>query len=291
MKRPSPAILGSIALHAGVVAVALVSWPRTEPEIKPTISSVPVSIVSSVEVAAAPADNPAEEVVEDDAETAPVSAPEAPPEPTPAPPEPTPPPPTPRPLTKAPAPRPTPTPAPAPKKATPTPPRPTPTPPRATPTPPRATPPRTTPAPTRPAPKSDAPPLDLDALAGPSRPATNRGTRPATGQQGAGRAPQATGAQITAIFNQVYPNWNISVACAMDGGNQLRIQMELTLSPEGRITAGPSLISPRSDAVYRAAADGAVRALRQTAPFDVPADFPGGVYRPTFNTERACANR
>ena len=37
--------------------------------------------------------------------------------------------------------------------------------------------------------------------------------------------------------------------------------------------------------------DGALRALRQTAPFDVPQGFPGGVYRPTFNTERACRNR
>ena len=266
MRRLSPAILGSIALHAGVAGLALVSWPRTEMVLPPTIASVPVTIVSSVEIAAAPADNPSEEVVEDDAATAPVSAPEPPPEPTPAPPEPTP----------------------APKKATPAP-----TPPRAapTPTPPRATPPRTAPAPARPAPKSDAPALDLDALAGPSRPSTNRGTRPATGQQGAGRAPQATGAQITAIFNQVYPNWNISVACAMAGGDQLRIQVELTLATDGRITAGPTLISPRSDAVYRAAAEGAVRALRQSAPFDVPADFPGGVYRPTFNTERACANR
>jgi len=77
----------------------------------------------------------------------------------------------------------------------------------------------------------------------------------------------------------------------MAGGDQLRIQVELTLATDGRITAGPTLISPRSDAVYRAAAEGAVRALRQSAPFDVPADFPGGVYRPTFNTERACANR
>ena len=34
-----------------------------------------------------------------------------------------------------------------------------------------------------------------------------------------------------------------------------------------------------------------LRALRQTAPFDVPQGFPGGVYRPTFNTERACRNR
>ena len=67
--------------------------------------------------------------------------------------------------------------------------------------------------------------------------------------------------------------------------------MDLTLSPDGRITAGPTLRNARSDTVYRAAADGALRAIRQTAPFDVPAGFPGGAYRPVFVTERACRNR
>jgi hypothetical protein len=67
--------------------------------------------------------------------------------------------------------------------------------------------------------------------------------------------------------------------------------MDLTLSADGRITAGPTLRNPRSDTVYRAAADGALRAIRQTAPFDVPAGFPGGAYRPVFVTERACRNR
>ncbi|WP_174087058.1 cell envelope integrity protein TolA, partial [Brevundimonas vesicularis] len=111
----------------------------------------------------------------------------------------------------------------------------------------------------------------------------------ATGQQGAGAASQATGPQITAIFNQVYPNWILP--CDIPGADQLRIQVELTLSADGRITRGPSLINAQSSNVYRAAADGALRALRQTAPFDVPQGFPGGVYRPTFNTERACRNR
>src|SRR5690606_24271750 len=178
-----------------------------------------------------------------------------PPRPTPAPPE-----------RKAPTPRPTPAP---PEKKAPAP-RPTPTPPE------------------KKAPARPAPGLDLDALAGPPRPTQNRG-RPATGQQGTGQASQATGPQITAIFNQVYPNWILP--CDIPGANELRIQVDLTLSADGRITRGPTLVNPQSSAVYRAAADGALRALRQTAPFDVPAGFPGGAYRPTFNTERACANR
>ncbi|MEN5113143.1 hypothetical protein ACWGLL_14940 [Brevundimonas sp. NPDC055814] len=273
MRRPSPAILGSIALHAGVVALAFVSWSSKD-EMKPLVNSVPVSIVSDVEIAAAPADNPQEEPSLEDGETAPV---ETPPEPTPPEPEPTPP-------TPQPQPRPTPRPTPAPpEKKAPTP-RPTPAPPEK-----KAPAPRPTPTPPeKKAPARPAPGLDLDALAGPPRPTQNRG-RPATGQQGTGQASQATGPQITAIFNQVYPNWILP--CDIPGANELRIQVDLTLSADGRITRGPTLVNPQSSAVYRAAADGALRALRQTAPFDVPAGFPGGAYRPTFNTERACANR
>ncbi|OYX59129.1 MAG: hypothetical protein B7Y86_01530 [Brevundimonas subvibrioides] len=272
--RPSPAILGALLLHAGVAAMFLIRWPESEAEILPTVSSVPVSIVSSEVVEAAAPDNPSEELVTDEAATAPVEAPPEPTPPAPAPPAPSPP-----------APRPTPAPTPRP-----TPPRPTPTatPPR--PAPPRPTPPRTAPTPPRPAPPSRTEPsLDLDSLAGPRRPAPTPGPRAPTGQQGAGRAPQATGPQLTAIFNQVYPNWTLP--CDIPGANQLRIEMDVTLSADGRITAGPTLRNPRSDSVYRAAADQALRAIRQTAPFDVPAGFPGGAFRPTFNAERACRNR
>lgn len=257
--RFSPAILGAILLHVGVAAMFLIRWPESEAEIMPTVSSVPVSIISDAVVEAAAPDNPSEELVTEEAATAPV---ETPPEPTP--PTPTPP---------APTPRPTPTPTPRPVPPRPTPPRPT---------PPRPTPPR-------PAPAQPQPSLDLDALAGPRRPAPTPGPRAPTGQQGRGQQAQATGPQLTAIFNQVYPNWTLP--CDIPGANQLRIEMDLTLSADGRITAGPTLRNPRSDAVYRAAADGALRAIRQTAPFDVPEGFPGGAYRPTFNTERACRNR
>ena len=254
-RAPSPAILGAILLHAGVAALFLI--PRAEREdITPIITSVPVSIVSSEVVEAAPADNPADELITEDAATAPPETTE----PEPAPPEPTPPAPA------TPAPRPAPTPSP---------------------TPPRPTLPR--PTPPRPAPTQPTAPLDLEALAGPRRPAPTPGPRAPTGQQGQGRAPQATGPQITAIFNQVYPNWTLP--CDIPGADQLRIEMDVTLSSDGRISAGPTLRNARSDSVYRAAADGALRALRQTAPFDVPQGFPGGQFRPTFNTERACRNR
>lgn len=292
MRRPSPAILGSLALHAGVIALAFVTFShKMDEDETPLVASVPVTIVSEEVIQAAPADNPQPEPSPDDAATAPVHQPDPvppTPEPTPPQPQPRPTPTPPRPTPPRPAPTPTPTPKPTP---TPTPPRPTPRPQPPTPAPPtkaQPTPRPATPAPARPAPQRTEPSLDLDALAGPTRPTSNRG-RPATGQQGAGAASQATGPQITAIFNQVYPNWILP--CDIPGADQLRIQVELTLSADGRITRGPSLINAQSSNVYRAAADGALRALRQTAPFDVPQGFPGGVYRPTFNTERACRNR
>ena len=267
MRRPSPAILGSLALHAGVIALAFVTFShKVDEDETPLVASVPVTIVSEEVIQAAPADNPQPEPSPDDAATAPVQQPD-------------PVPPTPQPTPPQPAPRPTP-----PRPTPPRPQPPTPAPATKAPTNPRPA----TPAPARPAPQRPEPSLDLDALAGPTRPTNNRG-RPATGQQGAGTASQATGPQITAIFNQVYPNWILP--CDIPGADQLRIQVELTLSADGRITRGPSLINAQSSNVYRAAADGALRALRQTAPFDVPQGFPGGVYRPTFNTERACRNR
>jgi len=258
LERPGSSLAASIAVHAavilGVLGYGLLGYTRAPMNVE---TAVPVSIVSDTVIEAAAADNPDDELVTEDAATAPVA--ETPPEP--APPEPAPP-------------RPTPTPAPV-KKATP----PRPTPPR--PTPPRPQPPRPTPP--------REPTLDLDALAGPPRPGPRPGPRPPTGQSGVGAASQATGPQITAIFNQVYPNWILP--CDIPGANALRIQMDVTLDEQGRITAGPTLIGARSDPVYRAAADGAVRAIRQTAPFDVPTGFPGGRFRPTFITERACRGR
>ncbi|WEK58285.1 MAG: hypothetical protein P0Y52_01740 [Candidatus Brevundimonas phytovorans] len=289
MRRPSPAIVGSLALHAGVVALALVSWSSKD-EPKPLVNSVPVSIVSDIEIAAAPADNPQPEPSPEDGATAPV---ETPPEPVPPEPTPTPPPPAPRPTPvpprptppkptpPTPAPRPTPTPRPTPPRPAPTPPAP------ARPTPPAPARP-TPPAPARPAPAKPAPGLDLDALAGPPRVTPNRG-RPATGQQGSGQASQATGPQNTAFFNKIYDIWN--PLCDIPEARELRIQVDVTISDDGRIIRGPTLVNPQSSNVYLAASDGAMRALRQAAPFNVPAGFRGGQYRPTFNTERACANR
>ena len=73
MRRPSPAILGSLALHAGVVALAfLMVSHKTDEDETPLVASVPVTIVSEEVIQAAPADNPQPEPSPDDAATAPV---------------------------------------------------------------------------------------------------------------------------------------------------------------------------------------------------------------------------
>ncbi len=276
MRRPSPAILGSIALHAGVVALALVSFSHKADEPKPLVNSVPVTIVSETVIEAAAADNPQPEPSPDDAATAPVSAPETP---TPPVPQPTPPPPTPTPA----PPRPTPRPTPAPPR--PTPPRPSPpTPEKARPTPPRPTP----PTPARPAPKRDEPSLDLDALAGPTRPTNNRG-RPATGQQGVGTASRATGPQLAALAGQVNPHWNLN--CDLPGMDAMTIRVTVRLTSDGQIVGSPRLEQPRNDATWRAASDAMLRALRAAAPFNVPTGFQAQEVPFRFETARKCGNR
>lgn len=255
MDRPGPALLASITVHATVILAVLgygmLGFTRAPMRME---TAVPVSIISDTIIEAAAPDNPDDELVTADAATAPVAP--APPEPVP--PEPVPPPPTPV------------------KKATP----PRPTPPRPAP-PPRPQPPR--PAPAR------EPALDLDALAGPPRPGPRPGPRPPTGQTGTGAAPQATGpVQWQAIFNQVYRNW--SPPCDTPGVEAMRIQMDVTLTRDGRIARAPTLIGRRSDPVWVAVAAGAERALYQSAPFDVPKGFEGGTARTTFLTSRICGN-
>lgn len=275
--RPSPALLASVLLHAGAVGLFFVAWPKSK---LPTIpDSVPVSIISSEVIQAAAPDNPSEELVTEDGSTAPVETPPQPTPPDPVPPAPAPPPPT-------PAPRPAPTPQPRPpEKARPTPPeraRPTP------PTPPRPTPPR--PATPSPAPKRNQPSLDLDALAGPPRPRPNPG-RAATGQQGAGQAPQATGPQLQALGRQVTRNWNVRAVCDLPGGDDLTIRVRVRIGADGRIQGSPVVEGGGGGAAWRAGSDSIVQALRATSPFDLPDGFTAQEVPFRFQTETVCRGR
>ncbi|MDZ4112008.1 MAG: hypothetical protein U1E18_20755 [Brevundimonas sp.] len=259
MERPGPALIGSVVVHAAVIGAVLLAmmFGGQRPQ-RQIVQSIPVSIVSEQMVLAGPADAPSEEPAVDAEAAPPVEAVEPPP------PTPTPTPvPTPRPPEKAPTPRPTP--------------RPTPPPPPATPPPAKKT--------ETPRPREDT--LDLGKLAS-DRPnnSPRRDTRPPAGRQSSGTAGQTSGPVITAMFNQVYQNWN--PPCQTPGAEGLRIQMDVTLDARGRITDGPTLVGARNDPVWRAVAAGAMQALVRTAPFDVPSGFTGGEYRPSFNMERAC---
>ncbi|GAA0617722.1 hypothetical protein GCM10009422_11220 [Brevundimonas kwangchunensis] len=273
MERPGASLVGSILVHAGVAgaiaASVLLGWTRPP---TPVVNAVPVSIVSdTIVIEAAAPDNPSEELVTEDASTAPVAAP-----PKPAPPEPTPPPPTPRPQPRPEPtpPRPTPTPTPRP-----TPPRPAP-PEKARPNPPRPA----TPPPARPNPPREQG-LDLDSLAGPPRTATRPGTRPATGQQGRGSAPQAVGqGDLQALASQIYANW--ALPCDLPGGDDAVISTRVTLDERGRIV-GPI----RAQHANRAIADGVERAIRATAPFSMPDGYEQQELRFSFRTEPMCRNR
>lgn len=257
MERPGPALIGSILLHAVAVAAVLgaaLFAPHRAPQ--PVVNAVPVSIVSdTVVIEAAAADNPSEELVTEDAATAPVAPPPEPVPPEPVPPAPTP---TPTPPRKAPTPRPTPQPTPPPK-ARPTPPRPA---------APRPTPPR----------REEA--LDLDALAGPPRPATRPGTRPATGQQGRGAAPRAVGrGDLQALGAQVRPTLN----CDLPGSDSMLIRVVVRLSEQGRILGAPRLQGSRSPTAERV-----LQAIQAAQPFDMPSGYEEQDIPFVFNTATWC---
>ncbi len=90
-----------------------------------------------------------------------------------------------------------------------------------------------------------------------------------------------------AAFQQVYGAWALD--CDDPGFLGHRIQFDISLDAGGRIIDGPTLVRPRNDAGWRRAAESARRALLRSAPYQTPAGFTGGDYRPTFDTSRACA--
>ena len=95
-------------------------------------------------------------------------------------------------------------------------------------------------------------------------------------------APTAVG-----IFEQVYERWRIN--CDVPGIRDLRIAFDVTLDADGALVGQPRPVRPRNTPIYRAAADGARRALIDSSPFAVPDGYTGGEYRPVFNFARACA--
>ena len=260
MPRLTPAILVSLVLHAGLLALALIMLARREepPEIR--IGSVPVTIVSEIERQAAPTPTPAAEMVEevtpDAAESPEAEAPHPAPDPTPTPPRPQPQRPTP--------PRPTPNPSERPTRPQPRPERPTP-------------------------PRRETEALNLDDLTGGGQRQPTRPTRPGAPatESGAGDAPVATGQQVALFGRQVIPHWNLTF-CEMAGGDDLTVRMRLTIDARGRITEGPTLVSPQAGSVWRAASESALRAVRAAAPYEVPDGYQSSSVTFRFETADAC---
>lgn len=285
MRKPSPALVGSVALHVGVAALALLTLTGRKIEPVPMVNSVPVSIVSDMVIEAGPADNPQPEDSPEDGSSAPlISPPEPDPEPTPAPPTPTPPapkPPTPRSTpaprpTPAPTPTPRPTPAPTPpKKAEPTPPRTNPAPARPNPTPPRTNP---TPAtPSRQPPREEGVNL-ADLVNGPRRVTGNTG-RPAAGQQGRGTAPQAVGRPaLQALGAQVRPQLNCDL---VDAGEMVRVIVRL--DERGRLVRAPQVQGRGTPASARV-----VSAINAAVPFTMPSGYEEQDLPFAFNTADFC---
>jgi outer membrane biosynthesis protein TonB len=261
----SPALVGSVGLHALVVAAILIGpWKPSKPVI--IGESVPVTIVTEGPTNV----RPAIEAPEDQTAQTEDPTPEADPQPP------------------APVPAPTPTPAPAPPKTAPTP----------TPTPKPPTPQQPKPSKPEPdffaslektlakTPKATGKPA-ANAAKGPTRPETATQARP-----GAGAMTGLLAAAIAGMKDEIQRRWNPN--CEVEGGAAVQVRVNFKLAPGGRIvgqvTAGDSERSP--DAVVRAAAERAIRAVYQSAPFEgLPPDYYGQQLNLNFKARDACAAR
>lgn len=272
--RPSPAVLASGLLHLGVLAAVILLRP---PAGDPAGEGPPVTVrlATSGDLAAAQA-----------AAAGPPAAP-APPEPATAeavPAEPVSPPPVPTP-TPAPSParRVAEPPAPVPKTTTAARPQPL----QKTPAAPSAASRPATTAPAAATPRRPAGGLDLDALAGQVSRLTGNRPGPAAPSGGARSGPSA--AALAGLQDQLQKLWNPN--CGVEGGRDVRVRVSFGLSPAGDLS-GPVEAGglERSDnAVARAAAERAIRAVHQAAPFPDLASPAGQRIAVNFNAREACS--
>jgi len=254
-------MMGSVALHAAVAILLLVSWNFTR-DLK-VGSVVPVTIVSK-----------APDTSVREAEQAPVEQTAQAEEPIPE------------------APKPSTPPAPQPKPI-PTPPKPTP---KVEPAPPKPV-----PTPAKPAPVKPEKSLDLDALSaslskmtkaqppkpssaakGPARPETALQARPAMGTG-------LSAAAMTGLAEELQRRWNPN--CDVEGGRDVQVRVTFTIGAGGQVVgdASAQIKSGQSD-VARAGAERAVRAVYAAAPYrTLPREFYGEKIAVNFNAREACS--
>jgi len=257
----SPAMIASLALHLGVFGLAFVSWPWTR-ELS-VGASVPINIVSNApdtnlrQAVQAPEEQTAqtEQPVPD--APAEAAAPDSAPIPTPPPPKPAPAAP-PKPTLKAPA-----KPAPKPQKTA---------------------------------------SLDLDALAAAvAKAARSSGSRTSSAAKGPARQETAKVARpdmgdgmaanaLKGLADELQRRWNPN--CEVEGGRSVKVRVTFTLGAGGNVmgkaTAGGQENS--ANAVEQAAAERAIRAVYQAAPFkNLPREFYGDRIAVNFNAAEACS--
>jgi outer membrane biosynthesis protein TonB len=256
MANGAPSFLGSVLLHAGVIGLALIAWPKEGPAPREMMGSVPVSIVSDVTVLAAAPDNPADELITEDGSSSPEAPAETLPDPVPETP-------------------PVPRPDPAPRTT-----------PRAEPERPR-TPPRQPPStPRQPTPPREEPGLNLGELSERPQRGTTSG-RPSTGDSGAGQAPRAMGrADLNSVGTQVTPNWN--PPCHLPGIEEVTLRVQVRMSEDGRLVGSPRVLNPRSDATGRAASDSILRAIRIPPRYRMPVGYEEQDFVLNFPLAQAC---
>jgi protein TonB len=263
----SLAMIASVLLHGGLLAAVMLARPWEHQ--LPIGAVVPVNIVSNSEFTDLRA---AAEAAREQAAETPAPVPEAPPAPA------------------EPAPQPLPKPVPPAPQPAPAPPKPVPTP-----TPKPAVEPK---AQAKPAAKPEKS-LDLDALAasiartskassaarGPARPETALQARPA-----AGAARGLSANALSGLAGELQRRWNPN--CEVEGGRDVQVRVTFTMGPGGQllgqVEAGGLEQSPNP--VVKAAAERAIRAVHQAAPFSAQyRDAFGQKVTVNFNGREACA--
>lgn len=240
-----PALIGSVILHVGVIALLVFEFPRETSRL--VLSAVPVEIVSSETHEAAPQP----------------PAPETPATPEPPQPAPQPAPPQPKPQPKPPEPKPEPKPEPAPPKPVEKPaPAPKPTP---------------KPAPQKPAPQPPKPsPANkdflsnlTDSLGSPSYAKTAARPVAAAHRPGQGRDAVSTGPDIEALKGQISGLWHPN--CGAPGADKIQVGVRLRLRSDGSVADGPHIENPHpNDPAWTAAADRAAIAAKAVRYRDLP---------------------
>lgn len=105
--------------------------------------------------------------------------------------------------------------------------------------------------------------------------APSQGTPTATGQR---LNPSDRAALVGLLADQIRACWNVPVS----GKPAVLPQVRMVLNQDGSLAAQPVLINASGEPTFRAVADSGMRAIRQCAPFRIPARF-----KPTFNDWRS----